>query len=334
MRLCVYPQVHQTGGPATFQRKLANGLAQLNIGVTYDLANSDYDTILVVNSTRQIPELLMRKRQGVRIVQRLGTPFLQHRDISIGIRQFLLTELRNYSMQFLRRYIADHVVYQSRYVQEQWEMRFGKAKVDSSIIYNGVDLDKFSPHGPRYNKKKIQICLLNVEGTLGTDLSQIAIQLGQGLCARGMTVEVLAFGAVLTNLVFNQTDYPFIKYLGIVDNAELAAYYRGADGLLFTDTMTGGCPNTVIEALACGTPILGYNAGVLPEIITEDAGRLVECHGNPSRLEALGNQEGLVNAAIEISQERTRLSKGARFLAEQRYDVNKMIDEYVRILVV
>ena len=56
---------------------------------------------------------------------------------------------------------------------------------------------------------------------------------------------------------------------------ELAQWYSTADvyvNLTYGDTF----PTTNIEALACGTPVISYDAGGSGEIVTEDTGAVVE----------------------------------------------------------
>jgi glycosyltransferase involved in cell wall biosynthesis len=57
--------------------------------------------------------------------------------------------------------------------------------------------------------------------------------------------------------------------------AELRYAYAAADALLLTSTREGW-PNVVLEALACGTPVVACDVGAVREIITDPAaGRVV-----------------------------------------------------------
>lgn len=64
----------------------------------------------------------------------------------------------------------------------------------------------------------------------------------------------------------------FVRFIGFVEEADKPALYRGATVFIFPSRYEGfGLP--VLEALACGTPVVGSNAASLPEIVG-DAGML------------------------------------------------------------
>jgi glycosyltransferase involved in cell wall biosynthesis len=59
-----------------------------------------------------------------------------------------------------------------------------------------------------------------------------------------------------------------VRFLGWVDEAHKPALYRGAACAVFPSRYEGfGLP--VLEALACGTPLVASNAGSLPELVGE-----------------------------------------------------------------
>jgi glycosyltransferase involved in cell wall biosynthesis len=331
-RICIVAgKLQGIGGPASFQRKLTMGLEQRGIEVTYDLDDEPCDAVLIINGTRHITRLWRCKRKGIRIVLRLGAINWLHRYLKVGLRGYLMAEIRNLNMRLIRSFITDHTVYQSRFVKELWERRYGVLGKPSAIIYNGVDLVQFNPEGPRY-QSHADVCIISVEGSQGADPFDIAIQLGLGLEERGKKVELLIFGKPLNNARSRFAQYPLAKFMGVVPNSELPYFYRGATFYVSTDILTAACPNSVIEALACGTPVLGYRASVLPEMLDGLAGRCVETQGDPWKGEPPGNDEGMVNAALELIDRENDFRYNARKLAEERYGLEKMVDMYVEVL--
>jgi len=318
------------GGPASFQRKLAAGLAQRGIQVTYDLGNLPIDSVLVINGTRNLGKLWRLKKRGIRIVQRLGLSNWLHRYLRVGPRGYLVSEARNLIMRLIRAHLGDHIVYQSEFARDWWTKRYGETRVPSTLIYNGVDLKLFHPQGPKC-ESKAEICILSVEGTQGADPFDVAIELGKGLEEKGLKIELLMFGNAWKDAQSRFSRYPFVRFMGRVPNSQLPYFYRGSTFYISTDIIAA-CPNSVLEALACGLPVHGCKVGVLPELLDETAGRCVECHGDPWKGERPGNVEGLIGAALELVEGRDRFHHGARTLAEKRYGLSKMIDAYCEVL--
>lgn len=99
-----------------------------------------------------------------------------------------------------------------------------------------------------------------------------------------------------------------IVFIGRVADKDLPSLYRGALGLLFPSLYEGfGLP--VVEAMACGIPVLTSNTTSLPEV-AGDAALLV----NPESIdeiragiERLVNEEGLRSELIAKGLERAKL---------------------------
>ncbi len=60
-----------------------------------------------------------------------------------------------------------------------------------------------------------------------------------------------------------------IEYLGFLERDKVVEYYRHAKALLFPILWEEPFGLTMIEAMSCGTPVIGFNRGSVPEVIED-----------------------------------------------------------------
>ncbi|MDY6769193.1 MAG: glycosyltransferase family 4 protein [Candidatus Nanohaloarchaea archaeon] len=65
-----------------------------------------------------------------------------------------------------------------------------------------------------------------------------------------------------------------VHFAGFVDEAELPAYYSLGD-VFALPTFGEGMPLSILEAFACGTPVLSTQVGAIPDVVDRDVGRVV-----------------------------------------------------------
>ncbi|KRA70558.1 glycosyl transferase [Caulobacter sp. Root656] len=62
-------------------------------------------------------------------------------------------------------------------------------------------------------------------------------------------------------------DHPLIEFIGEIGDHEKSAFLGGADALLFPIAWPEPFGLVMIEAMACGTPVIAYDCGSVPEVI-------------------------------------------------------------------
>lgn len=109
--------------------------------------------------------------------------------------------------------------------------------------------------------------------------------------------------------------HPLIEYIGEIGDHEKAEFLSGAIGLLLPIDWPEPFGLVMIEAMACGTPVLAYNRGSVPEIVEEGlTGFIVE-----DEISAVGVVDRLANL------DRARVRQ--RF--EERFTARRMALDYL-----
>ncbi len=332
-RICIVPRVDGLAGVASFRLKFENGLRARAMNVTYDLSQAS-DAVLVLAGTRNLISLWrVGRRPRARIVQRLDGINWVHRVRWAGLRYTIRAIYGNANLSFIRARLADRVIYQSQFIKRWWEDWYRPARIPSSVILNGVDLSGFTPNG-LHERPSNHYRLLVVEGSLAGGLDSglhHVIHLSNAL-SKKFKIELMIVGRVDTrtqNKLGRQNAFR-IKFMNTIPREQIPWLMRSSH-LLFSAEVNPPCPNSVIEALACGLPVIGFDTGSLSEIVQGDAGRLVPYGGNEWRLEQ-PDIPALAAAAVEVLQDQERFRKSAREQAESKLGVDKMVDEYLKVL--
>jgi glycosyltransferase involved in cell wall biosynthesis len=332
--ICLLPRKLGLGGPASFQARLTDALRLQGIEVTFDPDDLAVAAILVVGGTKQLNDLKKAKRRGVRIVQRLNGMNWVHKQKFTGIKHFVRAETGNWLLSTIRKNLADRIVYQSEFTQGWWQRVYGSVKAPGTVIYNGVDLNEYSPLGVN-SLPTDRYRMLLVEGRFGGGYEQglfTAVKAAELLNQRlGKPLELMVVGdapePLRRQVVSAQVN---ILWRGVVKRYEIPEIDRSAH-ILFSSDINAACPNSVIEALACGLPVIGYNTGALPELLTHGAGCIASYGGDVWKLDK-PNVYSLVDAAQEVLKDHEKFCVAARKQAKTSFDIHAIARAYQRVL--
>ncbi len=334
-QICLVPKLSGLGGMVSFQAKFIQGLEARRIPTTFDLSHSENTVILVIGGTRQLLKLWRAKQHGVRIFQRLNGMNWMHRLEKTPLRLALKAESNNLTLAAIRRFIADGIIYQSKFSQNWWGRVYGKVKSITSVAYNGVDLDQYSPQGAGTTPGDHYRILL-VEGHLTGSYArgvETAVRLVKSVQQKiNKPLELMVVGEASERLIaeINTNKGVWVTWCGVVPRREIPAIDRGAH-LLFSTDLNAACPNSVIEALACGTPVLAYDTGALSELVRDGAGRVVPYGADHWQLEE-PEITPLAAACIDILQNNPTYRANARKRAESVFSLDEMVENYLAAL--
>ncbi len=333
-RIAIVPAVDGVGGMTSFRLKFEAGLRQRGIPVTHN-PDEATESVLVIAGTRDLLPLWRARRRGLRIVQRLDGINWVHRRKKTGLKHFLRAEYGNWMLSFIRSNLATHILYQSEFSHRWWDDWYGKPDLPFSVIHNGIDLNIYNPNGSSHLPSD-KFRVLIVEGNLGGGYDaglENATQLTEKLAEQyRLPIELMVVGRISDQhkASVQARSYAPVQWAGVVARPEIPQIDRSAH-VLFSADINAACPNSVIEAMACGLPVVGFDTGALNELVAGDSGRLTPYGGDVWRLDH-PDIDTLAKAALEILNDQAHFRRAARAQAESAFGLDKMVDGYLKIL--
>jgi glycosyltransferase involved in cell wall biosynthesis len=173
-------------------------------------------------------------------------------------REYLRVNLKVF---IIRRFLCDLVIYQSAFCEAMANRLLGRTSKPGRVIVNGTpDLPPPGPSRPEGSPLR----LVATGRFRGPDMLPATVA-ALDLC-KGRTDFTLDVFGHLDEASRPFLSRPYITYHGPRPNAEVRAALGGYDALIFTQ-LGAPCPNTVLEAVAAGIPVLAYDSGAVRELL-------------------------------------------------------------------
>lgn len=207
--------------------------------------------------------------------------------ISSGIYNLLLRQ----SLNGIKK--AQKVICVSEWTRRQVVEEFGIPQERTVVIYNGVDHKLFKPGDKKEARQRLGLpldkkILLHVGSEVPRKNVLGIVKAFSMIRNRGSEVRsqndgegfiLIRIGekkAVTADLIGDLGLGGKVWHFECVSDEDLVSYYRAAD-LLVMPSFDEGFGFPLVEAMACGCPVLTSNRGPMPEVVG-DAGLLVDPH--------------------------------------------------------
>jgi glycosyltransferase involved in cell wall biosynthesis len=224
-----------------------------------------------------------------------------------------------------------HVIVTTEWMKEQVSQSILGGVLSINVISNGVDLAVYRPTSQREARQK-----------LGLDPEeQIVLWAagGKGNLRKGyhLAVEALEMiqkrGNINPRLITmggeegwdGKDKLDKIEHFGYVRDPERQALAFAAADAFICSTLADGQPQTALESLACGTPVIAFDVGPMPGLAKNDiTGRI-----------APEQTSGSLSEAIEIffgkDDLHPSMRDNCRKEALQKYDLAKQTEKYIKL---
>ena len=197
-------------------------------------------------------------------------------------------------------------------------------------LRNGVDLKRFSPGDRAAARQRLGLSgftLLSVGSLIPRKGHELIIEaLAELPDASLMIAGSGPLRAELERVAREKGVTARVRFLGEIAHDDLTDAYRAADMLVLASSREGWA-NVLLEAMACGTPVVATNVNGTPEVIQDSAlGQLVEERSAPALAQAITalrlrtpDRNAVRTYAEQFSWEATARANKALFLAAARY---------------
>jgi glycosyltransferase involved in cell wall biosynthesis len=222
-----------------------------------------------------LPTLASRRRRGKPLVVHFHGPWAAESAVA-GEASRLAIGVKHAVEQAVYRRAARLVVLSGAFKRSLVE-RYGVSPWKVKVVPPGVELERFVP-GDRAQARAaldidvrawVAVAVRRLVPRMGLDVLVDAwAEAGTGL--EGAVLVIAGDGPERTALEGQANALGLcgrIRFLGRISDAQLVALYQAADVCVVPSVALEGFGLVVLEALACGTPVIAADTGGLPEAL-------------------------------------------------------------------
>lgn len=167
---------------------------------------------------------------------------------------------------------AERLVVPSRFLQEV----FAAHGMRAEIVPNIVDLDRFRPRADRGAPVPHLVVGRNLESIYDNETALRAFAIVRRrfpsalITLAGSGPEELPLRDLVDRLGLSGS----VRFAGRLDRDSMAELYRSAD-IVLNPSLADNMPNSVLEAMACGVPVVSTDVGGIPFMVQQEVTALL-----------------------------------------------------------
>jgi glycosyltransferase involved in cell wall biosynthesis/2-polyprenyl-3-methyl-5-hydroxy-6-metoxy-1,4-benzoquinol methylase len=242
------------GGPVTFMQNLQRYLDRQKFSYLPSLKGA---RVVFFSTTITLPKLDKIKQQGGYVIQRLDGVYYpsKHGEEYLEINRDPKKIYEDY---------ADVVIFQSLYSQAQCFAMFGK-RDEYQIVINGVDKSIFYPAQSRKDLQKGEKIQFVTTGRFrNIDMIEPVVK-ALDMLKQTIDFELTVIGPIANPQLEPYFQRAYIRHIDALSLPEISEVLRASDIFIYSH-LNPPCPNSVIEAISCGLPVVGFDSGAMSEL--------------------------------------------------------------------
>ena len=232
--------------------------------------------------------------------------------------------------------MADYVFYQSNFCRESADRYLGVREGPAEILYNAVDTNVFKPAKVSPDLEELTLLLLGSHWQMYR--VQAALETLHALLTKKKKTRLVIAGRFCWRPDSKEAEQEvkeLCRKLGIVDKVVFRGPYNQAEAvqvirkahLLLHTKYNDPCPSVVLEAMACGLPVVYSDSGGVPELVGPDAGIGVTSPADWNRLHPPDPDE-MAAAVLRIISSYGDYAKAARKRAVENFDIQPWLKRH------
>jgi len=250
-----FSKFNKIGGPSTFMRNLKYYLDRQGYKYSKHLHKTrgiffpiQYD-LKILEHYKRMGGVIIQRLDGVYYPSKHGQAYLERNKI---IKDIYLN-------------LADYIVFQSIHSKDQCFEMFGeKRDSDYAIVYNGVNKSKFFPLIDSLQSSKTKFQIVTTGNFRNKDMLEPII-LALDKLVNKIEFELQIIGPIRNNEVKNYLGRSYLRLDGPREPDEIANSLKRADMFIYSH-LNPPCPNSVLESISCGLPVVGFDSGAMSEL--------------------------------------------------------------------